>query len=304
MNIVRIAIPLALLAGGVLASFGRQDLAANFDSAREIWSDVLRDADQIGLQATRMPLNEEVALGARLASGLASWRSEDARDAAYVSAVGAELTPHVRRTRMPYQFHVVESADVNAFALPGGQIYVLRGMLSFLTSEAELAAILGHEIAHVDLQHCVERYQYQQALNKAGVGELSLPLDLARMLVVIGYSQFQELEADDEGARLAVQAGYDPAAAEAVFARLESRWGGVSRPQATTPGGEIGQAMEQALSDYFSTHPRTAERTKRMHSFAERSKSYAGRVFYVGKQNYASGIPRSQSTPEGEWKRY
>jgi predicted Zn-dependent protease len=303
MNIARITIPLALIAGGVLASFGTQDLSANLDSAREIWSDVLRDADQIGLQATRMPLNEEIDLGAKLASGLQSWRSEDPRDTAYVTAVAASMTPHVRRTAMPYRFHVVESPQVNAFALPGGQIYVLRGMMDFLESEAELAAILGHEIAHVDLRHCVERYQYQNALKKAGVEGLSLPLDVARMLVVIGYNQYQELEADDEGVRLAVQAGYDPAAAEAVFTRMDAQFGGRARPQATTPAGELGQAMEQALSDYFSIHPRTVERAKRMHAFAMKQ-APSGRTFYVGKQNFATRQPRLQTAPEGEWKKY
>jgi predicted Zn-dependent protease len=56
---------------------------------------------------------------------------------------------------------VVASAEVNAFALLGGQVFVTRGMLGFVESEAELAAVLGHEIAHVDLRHCVERYQYE-----------------------------------------------------------------------------------------------------------------------------------------------
>lgn len=302
MNAARIAVLAALIAGGVLASFGIQDRQANFASAREIWSDVLRDADQIGLQATRMPIDEEIDLGAKLSAQLRTWQPVDPRDSVYITAVAASLTPKVRRTSMPYTLRVIESPQVNAFALPGGQIYVLRGMMDFLESEAELAAILGHEIAHVDLRHCVERYQYHRILEKAGAADLSLPIDLARSLVVLGYNQFQELEADDEGARLAAEAGYDPAAAEAVFSRMEARFGPTSRAAADRPAQELGQALDEALSDYFSTHPRTSDRARRMHEFA--SRRFGAQSFYIGKQNYQSRIPRAKYTAPGEWKSY
>ena len=188
---------------------------------------------------------------------------------------------------------MIESPSINAFALPGGQIYVLRGMMNFLESEAELAAILGHEMAHVDLRHCVERYQYEHAMKRAGAGDAGQVIHMARMLVTIGYSQFQELDADAEGARLAIDAGYDPEAAEAVFTRLGKLLGESARPRQTTPAGEITASLDEALSDYFRTHPRSAERAKRMHNLATSHPELNNRQFYVGKQNYASRTPRS-----------
>ena len=92
-----------LLAGGILASIGKQDRTVDLSSAREIWSDVLRDADQIGLQVTRMPIADEIQLGQELAAGIQSWEPEDPRDTQYVTAVAASLIPHLRRQGIPYR---------------------------------------------------------------------------------------------------------------------------------------------------------------------------------------------------------
>jgi beta-barrel assembly-enhancing protease len=302
MKAITAAVFAFLLAGGILASIGKQDKTVDLSSAREIWADVLRDADQIGLQVTRMPVADEIQLGQELSAGMQSWEPEDPADTQYVTAVAASLIPHLRRQEIPYRFHVIESASINAFALPGGQIYILRGMMNFLRNEAELAAILGHEMAHVDLRHCVERYQYQHALKRAGAGDVGQAIDMARILVTLGYNQFQELDADAEGARLAIDAGYDPEAAEAVFSRLEKVFGESARPRATTPAGEVTAAMDEALMDYFRTHPRSAERARRMHALAASHPELNNRAFFVGKQNYATRTPRSKYAPPTEMR--
>lgn len=299
-----ILVAAALLLGGVLASIGKQDRAVDLSSAREIWADILRDADQIGLQATRMRTAEEVKLGNDLAAGMSGWAREDPADTAYVTAVGATLQPYLRRQDIPFEFHVVESGSINAFALPGGQIFVLRGMMDFLETEAELAAILGHEMSHVDLRHCVERYQYQHAMKRAGVHGVGRMMDLARMLVAIGYSQYQELEADAEGSRVAIEAGYDPDAAETVFNRLAKQFGETARPPATTPAGEVERSMEEALRDYFRTHPRTPERVAKMHALTSSHSSLKGGKFFVGRNNYANRTTRSASAPAAEYRVY
>jgi beta-barrel assembly-enhancing protease len=301
MNYTRILIFAALGTGAVLGSLGTQDNHVSLASAREIWSDVLRDAEFIGLRATRMTVAEEAALGNHLAVSLQNWAAEDARDSQYVTAVAATLLPYAQRREMPYRFHVIESPAINAFALPGGHIYILRGMMDFLQNEAELAAILGHEISHVDLRHCVERYQYQHALKKVGAGSMGATLEMARALVTIGYSQFQELDADAQGARLATQAGYDPSAAGTVFARLDGRFGGAARPDPNRPLEELSRSMEEALSDYFSTHPRASDRARRMHNFATGSQ-FDGQQFFIGTQNYRQRIPMAQSAPQNEFR--
>lgn len=277
-----------MLVCGAAVSIGQLDPNVSLDSAREIWADVLRDADQFALQATRVSTAREMQLGAELASQ-DIWGQEDAEDEKYVDAVARLLTPYLNRTGIVYHFHVIHSPEVNAFALPGGQIYVLTGMLDFLQSEAELAAILGHEMSHVDLRHCIERYQYELALGKAGA-----IVELAHGLVAIGYTQYQELEADAAGERLAIEAGYDPAAAAAVFNRMKVKFGDANRPRATTPAAELGQAVEGAIGSYFRTHPTSEERSRQLTAMAARNRQkLTGRVVYRGVRNYRTRIPRS-----------
>lgn len=303
MDALRLLVFAGLIVGGVLASLGKQDKTVTLESAREVWSDVLRDADQIGLEATRMRTSEEVTLGNRLAAGLNGWGREDAKDSAYAASVAASMKPYLRRTAIPYRVHVVESPAINAFALPGGHIYVLRGMMDFLQNEAELAAILGHEMAHVDLRHCVERFQYQHALDKVGAGDVGPAVDLARSLVAIGYSQFQELDADAEGSRIAVEAGYDPRAGAAVFSRLEVSFSETRRqPEATRPLQELSRAMDEALSDYFCTHPKSAERAQRLQMFG--GNRFRGRRFYVGTANYQIRSARTAAELSEEWRTF
>ncbi len=200
----------------------------------------------------------------------------------------------LNRKGIDYHFHVIRSPEINAFALPGGQIYVLTGMLDFLGSEAELAAVLGHEMSHVDLRHCIERYQYELALEKVGAGQAGAIVEFAHRLVAIGYTQYQELEADASGERLAIEAGYDPDAAAAVFTRMKVRFGDAAAPRAVTPAGEVGQAVEEAIGSYFQTHPSSEERSRELSAMAGRNRQrMAGQIVYKGVENYRKRIPRS-----------
>jgi predicted Zn-dependent protease len=270
-------------------------------SAREIWADLLRDADQLGFQVARVSDQEELEIGAELRKTTRLWH-EDARASQYVTAVGETLLPNVRRKGIRYQFHVIESPQVNAFALPGGDVYVLRGMLNFLQSEAELATVIGHEISHVDLKHCIERYQYRVVMQQVGAGDIGSLVDMARGFVAIGYTQFEELEADEQGERLSIEAGYDPDAGPAVFARLQQRVQENKHLPAQTPAGEVALAVGEAAVSYFQTHPPSAKRERQLADLAARNRrTLSGRVFYVGAENYRRKIPRT--TEEFPWER-
>lgn len=295
---------LMVLIGGAAVWLGEVEQGVDFSVVLETWADVLRDTDQFGLQLTRVSDREEMELGRRIADSVLRRRREHPEWGRYVTAVGKALLPGVRRPGIRYEFHVVESSSINAFALPGGQIFILTGMLEFLESEAELAAILGHEIAHVDLRHCIERYQYRLALRKVGAGEVGQLAEIARRLVTVGYTKYQEVEADAQGVRLSIQAGYQPEAGAAVFGRLRTRFERPTPRRPRTPAGELGRAMEEALGSYFKSHPASDDRARRLTSLVSANRQrLAGRPFYVGVENYRQRIARSQQEFPGEQRR-
>jgi predicted Zn-dependent protease len=281
-----LAVLALLVVGGALTLIGASDEDVGFGSVLEIWGDVLRDVDQFGLKLTRVSDSDEMAIGERIAAEIAARSKATKAMSAYVDEVGQKLAAHVRRQHIRYQFHVIDAPDVNAFAIPGGHVYVFTGMLVFLHSEAELAAILGHEISHVDLRHCIERMQYGAALDKAGIGPLGRAADMLRQFASIEYDKYQELEADAQGARLSVEAGYDPAAAVAVFNRLQERYGQPTT-KAKTPVGELGNALGAALGSYAASHPQSADRSRRLEALVRRYDSrLAGQNLSAGEERY------------------
>jgi predicted Zn-dependent protease len=219
----------------------------------------------------------------------------------YVNAVGQALIPHVRRQGIHYHFHVIDSPEINAFAIPGGHVFVYTGLLQFLKSEAELAAIMGHEVSHVDLRHCIARYQYELAARKVGLDGIGQIADLARFPITIGYGKNQELEADAEGLRLSIQAGYDPNAAAALFTRMQSAFGPPQAGRAATPEAELAGTLTGALADYFHSHPNSPYRAQKLYEQVEANRSrLAGKRVYVGVRNYQQKVARSQQAFPGE----
>ena len=142
----------------------------------------------------------------------------------WVNEVGQRLAAVSHRAQLKYTFTVVDSAEVNAFALPGGHIYITRGILAYLNSESELAGVLGHEIGHVTARHSA-RQQTQGTLAGLGALVLGSALEIATGVsgftdalgtgataYVRGYGRDNELEADRLGAEYLARAGYDPQA--------------------------------------------------------------------------------------------
>jgi predicted Zn-dependent protease len=171
---------------------------------------------------------------------------------------------------------------------------VTTGLLDFLESESELAYVVGHEMSHVDLRHCIERYQYQLALEKVGAEGAGVLVRIAHQFASLGYTQYQESEADASGERLTIEAGYDPDAAQVVFQRMKPRLGERSAVHADTPAGEVGHAVEETLGAYFKTHPPSAERARQLSEMVARNRrTLSGRTFYRGIRNYHERIPRS-----------
>jgi predicted Zn-dependent protease len=241
-------------------------------------ADTEREASRIPLVLTRISDEEENQIGAQIAKeyGLTdphrfdNDKSGDAENIEYyLNTVGYLLTPQVRRPKIQYHFYLDDNPYlVNAFALPGGSIVVGRGLLNLLESEDELAAVLGHEITHVDERHSIERLQYELAAKKYGLGvfyQLGRP---AVEIFQVGYSKEQELEADRIGLDIAVSRGYSPEGGIALmkrFEKLESEESDPNRP-AGSPIEEIAQVSVDSLGQYFQSQPAASERLAAMQS--------------------------------------
>jgi len=157
---------------------------------------------------------------------------------AYVSAIGKRLARHAPRHRFEYTFRIVHQEEPNAFALPGGFVFISRGLLALANSEDELANVLGHEIAHVAARHAAARQQVADGV-PAVIQFLSMG-SLAR------YSREQEREADRLGQGIAALAGYDPAGMAGFLKDLEF-----------SERLELGVPRRPG---FFDTHPGTRER--------------------------------------------
>jgi predicted Zn-dependent protease len=255
-----------LIAATIVAALLPSRSDVSLASVRQLWSDTLRDADQPGLRLTRLSASEEMQLGADLLR-TTPW-TEDPSAAPRLVRIAQRMLPHVHRGDIVYQFHVVQAPMINAFALPGGQILVTDALLGFVQSDDELAEVLGHEMAHVDLRHAVEHYQYQYRLGPI--------VELFHRLATMPFSADQELDADAEGLRLAIAGGYDPAAGPALFARMQQQFHETAKPPATTPAGEIAHSLGDALASYFRSHPPSEERARRLRDLAAAARSHQG----------------------------
>ena len=175
---------------------------------------------------------------------------------AYVSSIGMKMAKASERPDLPWEFHVVNDASVNAFALPGGFIFVTRGLMTAINDEAELATVVGHEIGHVTYRHSVEQISKQQLFTLGlGIGSI-VSSDVARLagiasqglqLLFLKYSRDAENQADKAGFRYALNQNYDVREMGNMFEILE-------RMSQVSGGGK--------LPEWLSTHPDPGTRIK------------------------------------------
>jgi len=183
--------------------------------------------------------------------------------AIYVNRVGQRVARTADRKDLFYRFHVVDDGTVNAFALPGGYIYIHRGLISYLNSEAELAAVLGHEIGHVTARHAVQRYTQAQGYRIGmtavaiftGVPTAAFNItDLLAAIAIQGYGREQELQADRLSLRYIARAGYDVHATTHLLRTLE-RLEKLNKKEKTDAGDKV-----EEYHGAFASHPETKKR--------------------------------------------
>lgn len=182
----------------------------------------------------------------------------------YVNLVGAVVAQSSLRSTIPYRFTVLDSPVQNAFAAPGGVIFISKALLATLTDEAELAAVLAHEIGHVSAKHALKSTQRAQFLQ--GVGTITAATsggkgkeyqaligDLQSKLFDQGLDQAMEYEADLAAMETSYRAGYNPLAMIRVLERLQKL-----------------EASSVKKGSWFSTHPPLRERIARLKKAASR----------------------------------
>jgi len=187
---------------------------------------------------------------------------EDAALASYVSSIGNLLVRTSETPEQKFTFTVLNTPIVNAFALPGGYVYVTRGLVALANDEAELAGVIAHEIGHVTARHSAERYGQTMAatLGQIGLGlllggEAANAFGSVSALALRSFSRDQEHEADSLGIRYLSRAGYDPRAMSSFMTQLQAD----SRLEATL----LGQPGKADEFNIMQTHPRTRDRIER-----------------------------------------
>ncbi|MBE2216974.1 MAG: M48 family metalloprotease [Ignavibacteria bacterium] len=209
-------------------------------------------------QRVSLTVDEEIRLGIQSAPEMIrefGGEYRDSKQQAYVDRVGNKLVQSTEAGSSPYkfEFHLLADANtVNAFALPGGQIFITYALLSRLKNEDQLAGVLGHEIGHVINRHSAEHIAKQeltQGLIQATDIASGDPGMLSRFIgnmVNMKYGREDELESDDYGVKYMVEAGYDPEAMIDVMRILKEASGGGNQPE------------------FISTHPSPDNRIEKL----------------------------------------
>lgn len=198
---------------------------------------------------------QEIELGRQVAEHIEKEYEVCPESTEYLREIGERVSENSHRAHLDYSFKVLKSDDINAFALPGGFIYMFSGLLEEL-NEDETAAVLGHEIGHVVARHGVKRMQAvygYQLLSLAGLIAMGDRVDPAAAqelsntvfsLIMLGYSRRDELEADRLGTRYAIKSGYAPDGMLGVLEKFE----------------EMQRGMPEIV--FLSTHPPIRERMR------------------------------------------
>jgi predicted Zn-dependent protease len=184
----------------------------------------------------------------------------------FVKRVGQHIVNNSDAKKSPYQydFHLLADPDVvNAFALPGGQVFITTALITKFETEDELAGVLGHEIGHVIARHGAERIAKQEltqgltgaAVVASGDYNTAQAAQMIAGLINMSYGRDQELESDDLGVRFMIQAGYDPEALIEVMRILTEASGGQRQPE------------------FLSTHPNPENRVQRIREAIEKYKN-------------------------------
>jgi predicted Zn-dependent protease len=256
---------------------------------------------------------DEIEQGARLHAQVleAYGVVDDPQLQAYVNGVGQRLAAKSHRPALRWTFTVLDSPEINAFALPGGHVYVTRGIMAYLDDEADLAGVIGHEIGHVTARHGAQRATRQQT---AGIGVFAATVlgavlegagvrgatDAAGQVsqqvaagTIASYSREQELQADRLGAEYLARSRYDPDSMVAVIQLLRDQ----ERFAADAAKAE-GRSVDEG-SHWLASHP---SNERRLQDIREIAAKYVGEYGDDGRARYLdaiAGLPFGETRAQG-----
>ncbi len=208
-------------------------------------------------QPAGISVQQEIQIGRQIEADVAKSPgfADDPGQLHYVASIGRKLARASERPTLPWTYHIVRDSSVNAFAAPGGFIFVTRGLLPFVKSANELAFVLGHETTHIAHRHAVDLAQREMELQLGAAvitqvlfGGSLTAYQVARVagaLVGAKYSRDKEFEADHYGVIFARKAGFDPRASLSFFGRLQTL-----------------EQRQGAVGSAFASHPPTPDRIR------------------------------------------
>lgn len=221
-----------------------------------------------------VPTSTEVALGAEMNQQVRAENEilQDSLWQNYVNEVGQKIVTVCDRKDIEYHFAVIKSDAVNAFATPGGYIFIYTGLLKLMDNEAEMASVLAHEISHVVARHSVKRLQaamgasilYDLVLGDNNSQAMDVAVNLGLGMVFSGYSRSNENEADKFGVIYLTEAGYNPEAAETMFQKL----------------AQASSGDPNFFEQLFASHPETQERIDNIEKQLAAMKPLSSKLVY------------------------
>jgi predicted Zn-dependent protease len=252
---------------------------------------------QIGLGCARNPVTgkrelslmsteQEIALGKESHPSIVATMGlyEDKKLQAFMNEKGKSMAKVSHRPDLPYQFYIVDSPVVNAFAVPGGYVYFTRGILAHFNNEAEFAGVLGHEIGHITAKHAA-RSQKSQLLSTIAllggavlapevVGQNIEALQQGLGLLSLKYSRDHESESDKLGVDYSSKIGYDAREMADFFGTLK----------------RLSEKSGQAIPEFMSTHPDPGNRFTRVHEMAKDYQAKNPASYQVNRDRYLQMI--------------
>jgi predicted Zn-dependent protease len=229
--------------------------------------------------------SEEVEIGKQVSADVESKEKvlDDSVVQSYVDKVGQNLVKVCDRRDLNYTFKVLDSDEINAFACPGGFIYIYKGLMKTMDNEAQLAGVLGHEIAHVVARHSVKKLQQIYGVSlliKVALGDKSDAVQqlvgAAAGVVLLGYGRDNEFEADEYGTLYEGKAGHNPDGMAQLLGKFKA----------------LEQNPPNTLEKLLSTHPPTSERITRVDGYIREEFGEGAKNLPYGESEY--GVIRAR----------